>query len=62
MIQQMIMIVVVAMKIVVVKTMAMVATVTVPKKDGKVQMCMDFQDLNRASPKDNFLYRTSMSL
>jgi len=28
--------------------------VSIPKKDGKVQMCMDFQDLNRASPKDNF--------
>jgi len=28
--------------------------VLVPKKDGKVQMCMDYQDLNRASPKDNF--------
>jgi len=33
-----------------------------PKKDGKVRMCVDYQDLNRASPKDNFLYRTSMSL
>uniref|UniRef100_A0A2N9IX63 Uncharacterized protein n=1 Tax=Fagus sylvatica TaxID=28930 RepID=A0A2N9IX63_FAGSY len=28
--------------------------VLVPKKDGKVQMCIDYQDLNRASPKDNF--------
>ena len=28
--------------------------VLVPKKDGKVQMCVDYQDLNRASPKDNF--------
>ena len=28
--------------------------VPVPKKDGKVRMCMDYQDLNRASPKDNF--------
>jgi len=26
----------------------------IPKKDGKVQMCVDYQDLNRASPKDNF--------
>ena len=26
----------------------------VPKKDGKVRMCMDHRDLNRASPKDNF--------
>ena len=28
--------------------------VLVPKKDGKVQMCIDFWDLNKASPKDNF--------
>ena len=28
--------------------------VPVPKKDGKVRMCMDYQDLNRVSPKDNF--------
>ena len=26
----------------------------VPKTDGKVQMCVDYRDLNRASPKDNF--------
>ena len=26
----------------------------VSKKDGKVRMCVDYQDLNRASPKDNF--------
>ena len=26
----------------------------VPKKDGKIQMCVDYRDLNRASPKDNF--------
>ena len=25
-----------------------------PKKDGKVCMCVDYKDLNRASPKDNF--------
>ncbi|KAA3481966.1 gag/pol polyprotein [Gossypium australe] len=28
--------------------------VPVPKKDGKVQMCVDYRDLNRASSKDNF--------
>ena len=28
--------------------------VPMPKKDGKVRMCMDYRDLNRASPKDNF--------
>ena len=28
--------------------------VLVPKKDGKVWMCVDYQDLSRASPKDNF--------
>ena len=25
-----------------------------PKKDGKVWMCVDYRDLNTASPKDNF--------
>ena len=29
--------------------------VPVPKKDGKVRMCMDFRDLNNACPKDDFL-------
>ncbi|CAN0916907.1 Retrovirus-related Pol polyprotein from transposon 297 [Linum grandiflorum] len=28
--------------------------VPVPKKSGKVRMCVDYRDLNRASPKDNF--------
>ena len=28
--------------------------VSVPKKDGKVWMRVDYRDLNRASPKDNF--------
>ena len=28
--------------------------VPVPKKDGKVWIYVDYQDLNRASPKDNF--------
>ena len=28
--------------------------VPVPKKDDKVWMCVDYRDLNRASPKDNF--------
>ena len=28
--------------------------VPMPKKDGKVRMCVDYRYLNRASPKDNF--------
>ena len=29
--------------------------VPVLKKDWKVHMCIDYKDLNQASPKDNFL-------
>ena len=28
--------------------------VLVPKKNGKVRVCVDFRDLNKASPKDDF--------
>ena len=28
--------------------------VPTPKKDGKVRICVDFRDLNKASPKDDF--------
>ena len=28
--------------------------VPVPKKDGRARMCVDFWDLNKASPKDDF--------
>jgi len=28
--------------------------VPIPKKDGKVRMCMDFRDLNKAFPKDDY--------
>ena len=28
--------------------------VPLPKKDSKVRMCVDYRDLNRTSPKDNF--------
>jgi len=29
--------------------------VPVSNKDGKVRMCVDYRDLNKASPKDDFL-------
>ena len=29
--------------------------VPIRKKDGKVRMCVDFQDLNKVNPKDDFL-------
>ncbi|RVW23414.1 hypothetical protein CK203_094586 [Vitis vinifera] len=32
--------------------------VPVPKKDGKVRVCVDFRDLNKASPKDDFPLHT----
>ena len=28
--------------------------VSLPKKDGKVRMCVDYRDMNKASPKDDF--------
>ena len=28
--------------------------VSIPKNDGKVRMCVDFRDLNKASSKDDF--------
>ncbi|XP_042505572.1 uncharacterized protein LOC122082159 [Macadamia integrifolia] len=28
--------------------------VVVPKKDGRIRVCVDYRDINRASPKDNF--------
>ena len=30
--------------------------VPVPKKNGKVKVCMDFRDLNKACLKDDFLF------
>ena len=28
--------------------------VNIPKKDNKIRVCVDFKDLNKASPKDDF--------
>ena len=28
--------------------------IPIPKKDGKVRVCVDFKNLNKASPKDDF--------
>ena len=28
--------------------------VPIPNKDGKVRVCVNFRDLNKASPKDDF--------
>ena len=30
--------------------------VPTPKKNGKVRVCVDFRDLNRASPMDDFSF------
>ena len=32
----------------------LVNVVPIPKKNGKVRVCVDFKDLNKASPKDDF--------
>ena len=32
----------------------MANVVPIPKKDGKFRVCVDFRDLNKASPKDDF--------
>ena len=32
----------------------LVNVVSIPKNDGNVKMCVDFRDLNKTNPKDNF--------
>ena len=32
--------------------------VPIPKKDGKVRVCVNFRDLNKANPKDDFPLHT----
>ena len=34
--------------------------VPVPKKNGKMTVCVDFRDLKRTSPNDDFLLHTSI--
>ena len=34
--------------------------VPVPKKDSNVRVCVDFRDLNKASPNDDFISHTSI--
>ena len=36
--------------------------VPVTKRDGKIRVCVDYRDLNKESPKDNFPLPTFISL